>query len=230
MNPKSNAINGAQLYEKKEAQARPIQLALSHRELQERETEIGGSRQSLHCCVPVKNNSLAIFKKATGTIRASWPNESTSNELGSKCPGFPSNSFSSPPRDATFLPVIQIFAIFVPIQSFALYYLASPSTHGLCGAGDSFSLTLHYASDCLSSLCSSWSSALVESSQSPFPLPAPRVVPAATAHVPSALHTPGSPNRIGASFPPTLTCAAVLILSSTCSLPAAVLHSRLTPP
>lgn len=57
----------------------------------------------------------------TGTLRLSWPNESTINELGSKCPGLPINSFSSPQRDATLLLILQTFAIFVPIQSFASF-------------------------------------------------------------------------------------------------------------
>lgn len=52
----------------------------------------------------------------TGTIRDPWP-----NELGSKCPGLPSNSFSNAQRDATFLLVLQTFTLFVPIQSFASF-------------------------------------------------------------------------------------------------------------
>lgn len=62
------------------------------------------------------------FQEAvTGTIRAPWPNESTSNELGSKCRGLPSNSFSNPQRDDTFLLLLVTFTLFVPIQSFASY-------------------------------------------------------------------------------------------------------------
>lgn len=170
------------------------------------------------------------FQEAvTGTVRASWPNEGTSNESGSKSPGFPSNSFSSPQTDATFLPILQTVCYFCP-HSVPRINSASSSTRTLCGADDSFSLALLYPPRCLSSLRSSWSSASVESSWYPFPLPSPRDVPTATAHVLALLHTPGSLNRTGASFPPTLTCAAILTLCSTRSLHAAVPHSRSAPP
>lgn len=120
LNPKSNAINGAQLCKKNKRKQGQFSLPYltGSRKRGKQEYVALGSRPIAACLLKITCN----FQEAvTGTIRASWPNESTSKELGSECPGFASNPFSSPRRDATFLRVLQTFAIFIPVQSFASY-------------------------------------------------------------------------------------------------------------
>lgn len=68
-----------------------------------------------------------------------------SNELSSKCPGFPSNSFSNPHRMTPLSPSSKCLLFLSPFSPLPQINWASSATHALSSAGNS--------SHCLSSLC-----------------------------------------------------------------------------
>ena len=95
LNPKSNAINGPQLYQKKKRKQGQFSLPYltGSRKRRKQKYVALGSSSAAACQLKI---TCKFQEAVTGTARVSGPNESASNELGSKCPGFPRNFFSSP--------------------------------------------------------------------------------------------------------------------------------------